>query len=289
MEQTALAVERFACPTCATPAGSPCRTRSGNVAVSYHTTRFILVPALGEVAEVRTPADRGAGQAWTPMRAPVPVRIGYAYAPDASTDISDHLSDLEVDAGCARTFLDVVGPMVKARPELNRAIELAAEQRHCAENQPVVFTVYDLADLARNAAELIDVSRALRAADVHLELRTGQLAGVHDPNGVGSTFFTVLDAAGELEHRDRRQRIEAGQKAAGDRGRHAGRPKVFDDAMLSQARTLRAEGVPVPEIASRLTISTGKNAGRHPSLASVYRALSEVDPTADVQLREGLS
>lgn len=32
----------------------------------------------------------------------------------------------------------------------------------------------------------------------------------------------------------------------------------------------------MPEIADKLTIKTGKNAGKHPSVASVYRALSEV-------------
>jgi hypothetical protein len=52
---------------------------------------------------------------------------------------------------------------------------------------------------------------------------------------------------------------------------------VFDEVMLAMARRLYNEGVPVPVIAQRLVISTGKNAGRHPSLASVYRALSEPD------------
>ena len=41
------------------------------------------------------------------------------------------------------------------------------------------------------------------------------------------------------------------------------------------ARALKDKGVPVPEIAQKLTIKTGKNSGRHPSVASVYRALAE--------------
>ncbi len=32
--------------------------------------------------------------------------------------------------------------------------------------------------------------------------------------------------------------------------------------------------MPVPEIAARLVIPTGKNKGSHPSLAGVYRALA---------------
>lgn len=57
--------------------------------------------------------------------------------------------------------------------------------------------------------------------------------------------------------------------------RGGGRPKVIDDEMLATARALRDQGVPVSEIAGRLTIRTGKNAGRHPSVASLYRALAE--------------
>ena len=40
-------VEQLACPTCGVSAGSPCRTRSGNTAIKYHTPRFLLVPSRG--------------------------------------------------------------------------------------------------------------------------------------------------------------------------------------------------------------------------------------------------
>ncbi|WP_206061730.1 hypothetical protein [Nonomuraea basaltis] len=70
-------------------------------------------------------------------------------------------------------------------------------------------------------------------------------------------------------------RVAGGSASARERGRHGGRPKVFDDDMIAYARSLRARGVPVPEIARKLVIPTGKNKGRHPSLASVYRVLGE--------------
>ncbi|MFE2473078.1 hypothetical protein [Streptomyces mirabilis] len=47
--------------------------------------------------------------------------------------------------------------------------------------------------------------------------------------------------------------------------------------MLLFARALKGRGVPVPEIAKKLTVKTGKNAGQHPSVASVYRALAEAE------------
>lgn len=47
--------------------------------------------------------------------------------------------------------------------------------------------------------------------------------------------------------------------------------------MLTSALALRDKGVPVPDIAAKLTIKTGKNTGQNPSVASVYRALADAD------------
>lgn len=56
--------------------------------------------------------------------------------------------------------------------------------------------------------------------------------------------------------------------------------KVIDDDMLTFTRALRHQGTPMPEIAKKLTIKTGKNAGAHPSVASLYRALAEAAETS---------
>jgi hypothetical protein len=56
----------------------------------------------------------------------------------------------------------------------------------------------------------------------------------------------------------------------------------------SPARATMADGrrssttttVPVPDIAKRLTIKIGKNAGKSPSVAFLYRALAEAEQTA---------
>ncbi|MGV9271024.1 hypothetical protein ACWDRR_41030 [Kitasatospora sp. NPDC003701] len=47
--------------------------------------------------------------------------------------------------------------------------------------------------------------------------------------------------------------------------------------MADYARSLRAGGVPVPQIAQKLVITSGKNKGQRPSLATVYRILAEAD------------
>ena len=59
---------------------------------------------------------------------------------------------------------------------------------------------------------------------------------------------------------------------AGFRGRHGGRPPAIDADSLIHARALQAAGTRVPDIAEKLTINTGKNVDRHPSVVPVYRA-----------------
>lgn len=45
--------------------------------------------------------------------------------------------------------------------------------------------------------------------------------------------------------------------------------------MLIFARALRDQGTAMPNIVKKLTITTGKNTGQHPSIASLYRALAD--------------
>ena len=142
-----------------------------------------------------------------------------------------------------------------------------------------MLSVVELTQLARTHAELAETAGALRVADVALTILSGPLAGVFHPRGTGSLLVEVLAATADLDRADHRRRIHAGQQAAAKRGNRVGRPPVLDDAMFAEARELRALGVPVPEIAHRVVITTGKNARRHPSLASVYRALT-AEPAA---------
>ncbi|HEX5117446.1 MAG TPA: recombinase family protein [Pseudonocardiaceae bacterium] len=244
------------CPTCGAPTGSPCRARSGTTALKYHTPRFLLVPSLRDEHEVDVPADRGPGQPW---REPPVTRVGYGVPSDVAALRA---------AGCRPVVTETVGPTAKARPELDRALALAAG---------AVLTVHELRRLARSSAELVAVAAALR--DVRLEILAGPLAGRHGPQ---SALRGVLSALAELDRDHLRELIMAGQRTAAAEGRRGGRPRVFDDEMVATARLLRDQGVPVPEIARRLTIPSS---GRHPSVASVYRALSTQELTHELDQR----
>lgn len=285
-DQAAIAVERNDCPKCDAPAGSPCRTRGGKAATKYHTARFILVPALREELEVPVPEERGPGRPWkagppveaAPTAAAAkPIRIGYARCSTAQQELQSQLDALE--PVCKRIFSEKISTRVKVRPELEKALKLAYDIKEAAPDQEVILTVHELKRLARNAAELMTLSGQLQAAGVQLELLTGPLSGIYDPNGMGAMFFAVLAAAAQIERNYIREKTLEGQVAAAAKGNHGGRPKVIDEDSLLFARALKDRGVPVPEIAKKLTIKTGKNAGKHPSVASLYRALAEAEET----------
>jgi DNA invertase Pin-like site-specific DNA recombinase len=285
-QAAANAVERHhACPKCAVAAGSPCRTRVGKVATKYHTARFMLVPGLRDELAVAVPADRGPGKPWKPgppVAAPEPettsspIRIGYARCSTATQELQSQLDALE-HAQCTRVFSEKISTRIKIRPEFEKALTLAHEIKQAAPRQQVILTVHEMKRLARNAAELITLSATLQARGIGLELLAGPLTGIYDPHGMGSMPFAVLAVGAELDRNYIREKTLEGQQAAAAKGNHGGRPKVIDQDMLLFAHALKDKGTPMREIAQKLVIKSGKNAGQHPSVASLYRALAETE------------
>lgn len=205
-----------------------------------------------------------------------PVRIGYARTSTARQELASQLEALR-RAECHKIFQEQISTRIKVRPELEKALALAHQFKEAAPETPVIFTVHELKRLARNAAELMTLSAELQDGGIQLELLTGPLTGIYDPNGMGAMFFAVLAVAGQIERNYIREKTLEGQVAAAAKGNHGGRPKVIDDDMLTFALALKDRGVPVPEIAKKLTIKDGKNAGKSPSVASLYRALAEAE------------
>ncbi|WP_406116539.1 recombinase family protein [Streptomyces anulatus] len=157
-------------------------------------------------------------------------------------------------AECHKVFQEQISTRVKIRPELEKALALAHQFKEAAPETPVILTVHELKRLARNAAELMALSAELQAGGIQLELLTGPLTGIYDPNGMGAMFFAVLAVAGQIERNYIREKTLEGQVIPASKGNHGGRPKAIDDDMLTFAVALKDKGVPVPEIAKKLTI-----------------------------------
>lgn len=283
-----LAVEARDCPmsSCAAPAGSPCRTGKGRVAVQYHTARFRLVPALAKALSVATPPVRKPGAQWVELPRPAAVnaepvghaRIGYARASTVRQSLDTQLDALK-RAKVSRVFAEKISTRALRRPELDKAVALAREMR--ASGVAVTLVVHEHKRLGRGI-ELAALAEQLRAADIGLEFLTGELQGSHDPTGI---VFTVLAALSGMEREYIRDRTLEGHESARARGKTIGGAAVTDEAMLSHALHLRdQQHLSLRDIAARLVITTGKKRGQHPSPATVLRMLRDHDqctaPTA---------
>ncbi|MFJ6612502.1 recombinase family protein [Streptomyces sp. NPDC091289] len=222
---------------------------------------------------VKTPADRNPGKSWT-AGAPVAqaphaipgaaIRLGYARCSTVGQELQSQLDAL-TGAQCTRVFSEKISTRVKERPELEKALTLAREIKAAAPNQPVILTVVEMKRLARSAAELMSLSSTLQADGIQLELLSGPLQGVYDPNGAGAIVFAVLAVSAEVEREGIREKTLEGLDAAARQGRHGGRPTVIDDDKLAAARARHAKGESVSAIAKALGVSR----------ATLYRHLGE--------------
>jgi DNA invertase Pin-like site-specific DNA recombinase len=238
-------VESHDCPmsTCAAPAGSPCRTGKGKVAIQYHTARFRLVPQLAKVLNVPTPAVRKPGSVWAELPRSVNagaarvghVRLGYARASTARQSLDSQLDSL-IEAGVTRIFSEKISTRATKRPELENAVKLAREL--CASGVRATLVVHEHKRLGRGI-DFATLAEELKAHDVGLEFLTGELKGSHDPSGV---VFTVLAALSGMEREYIRDRTLEGHESARKRGKTIGGAGVTDHDMLAMAESGKNRG-----------------------------------------------
>lgn len=267
-------VERHPCPRCLAEPGSPCRTRSGAVAGTYHTARFTKVPRLAKNLRVPTPADRGPGQPWRPGTPP-PAPIA-ADSPSADIRIGSQLDALAAH-GIPRDkiFAEKISTRIRVRPQFEAALAAARQIKAHAPHCRVILTVYEMKRLGRDSAELTALADHLTAHGIVLEMLAGPLAGIYDPSGTGRILFAFFAAMAETDRETIRESTLEGLNAAARKGNHGGRPPVITDDMLHTVLRRRAGGESLEDIRKDLIIPTGKRKGNNPSLASIYRALAE--------------
>ncbi|MFJ1550951.1 recombinase family protein [Streptomyces sp. NPDC088246] len=290
-ESEADLVERHPCPKCKAAPGSPCRSRSGAVTSAYHTSRFTKVPKLAKELRVPTPANRGPGQPWRPGKSvpgavdPSPpsadIRIGYARCSHLSQELDSQLDAL-AKHGISRDkiFSEKITTRIKVRPQFEEALRTAREVKAHAPHCRVIFTVFEMKRLGRDAAELTALADHLTEHALMLEMLAGPLPGIYDPTGPGKLLFGFFAAMAETERENIRESTLEGLETAARKGKYGGRPPVITDDMLHTVLRRRSGGESVEQIQPDLiTPPTGKRKGRNPSVASTYRALAEHEKT----------
>ncbi|MFK0259268.1 recombinase family protein [Streptomyces sp. NPDC090445] len=176
-----------------------------------------------------------------------------------------------------KIFSEKISTRVRVRPQFEAALACAREIKAHAPHCRVIFTVYEMKRLGRDAAELTALADHLTAHGLVLEMLAGPLPGMYDPSGPGRLLFGFFAAMAETERENIREATLEGLDAASRKGNHGGRPPVITDDKLHTVLRRRAIGETVEQIQPDLIIPTGRRKGCSPSLSSIYRALSEPD------------
>ncbi|WP_406723317.1 recombinase family protein [Streptomyces althioticus] len=174
-----------------------------------------------------------------------------------------------------KIFSEKISTRVRVRPRFEEALRTAREVKAHAPHCRVIFTVYEMKRLGRDAAELTALADHLTAHGLVLEMLADPLPSIYDPTGPGKLLFAFFAAMVETEPENIRESTLEGLDTAARKGKHGGRPPIIIDDMLHTALRRRAGGESVEQIQPDLIIPTGKRKGQNPSVASIYRALTE--------------
>lgn len=112
----------------------------------------------------------------------------------------------------------------------------------------MLFTVYEMKRLGRDAAELTALADHLTAHGLVLEMPAGPLPGIYDPSGPGRMLFGFFTAMAETERESIREATLEGLDAAARKGKYGGRPPVITDDMLQTVLRRKAAGESVEQI-----------------------------------------
>jgi hypothetical protein len=157
-------------------------------------------------------------------------------------------------------------------------LSTAREVEAHAPHYRVIFTVFEMKRLGRDAAELTALADHLTEHGLMREMLAEPLPGIYDPTGPGKLLFGFFAAMAETERENIRASTLEGPETAARKGKYGGRLPVITDDMLHTVLRRKALGESVEQIQPDLTIPTGKRTGQ-PSVASIYRALAEHEKT----------
>ncbi|MFJ2296700.1 recombinase family protein [Streptomyces sp. NPDC087894] len=177
------------------------------------------------------------------------IRIGYARCSTLGQELDSQLDAL-AGHGIPRDkiFAEKISTRIRVRPTFEEALRTAREVKAHAPHCRVIFTVYEMKRLGRDAAELTALADHLTAHGLILEMLAGPLPGIYDPTGPGKLLFAFFAAMAETERENIRESTLEGLDTAARKGKHGGRPPVITDDMLHTVLRRRANGESVEQI-----------------------------------------
>ena len=170
--------------------------------------------------------------------------IGYARVSTVEQNL-----DLQIDAlekiGCSQIFCDKASGAKVDRPELKKALE------SCKPGDTMV--VWKLDRLGRSLQHLIDTVAGLGQRGVGFKTVCD---GIDTTTSSGKLVFHIFAALAEFERNLIKDRTVAGLRAARERGRLGGRPRVLTRDKRDAAMKLLHAGTTRTEVAKILGVSS---------------------------------
>ena len=171
--------------------------------------------------------------------------IGYARV--STQDQSMNLqTDALIRAGCKEIFEDVVSGFKSNREGLEKLL------KYVRSGDTII--VWKLDRLGRSLKNLIELIQFFN--DKNIGFKSLQ-ENIDTTTASGKLFLHIFGALAEFERELIKERTLAGLKAAAERGRKGGRPRVMDANKIEQARALHRSQIPISEICKTLGISKG--------------------------------
>src|SRR6201987_2380532 len=178
----------------------------------------------------------------------------YARVSTSNNGQDPRVQTREIREYCERRGWQIAGEYVdlgisgtkEKRPELDRLMAEAHRRRFDA----VIVWKFDR--FARSVSHLLRALETFQALGIHFVSLSESL---DTSTPTGKMVFTVLGAVAELERSLIVERVKAGLRNAGAKGRKLGRPRIAVDA--TSVAELRAAGLSRPKIARALGVGVG--------------------------------
>lgn len=174
--------------------------------------------------------------------------IGYARISTQEQSLNLQIDALK-KAGCEDRYIyqDTVSGSKSTREGLDQMLQYL--------RRGDVVVVWKLDRLARSLKHLVELVADFDKRGIGLK---SIQENIDTETASGKLFLHIFGALAEFERELIRERTLAGLKAAADRGRKGGRPRLMDDSKIQLAKTLHNEkSIPIGEICRTLGISKG--------------------------------